>query len=532
MATIQKNFGAITAYGLAKEAGYTGTKQEFQAGLIESATAAQTATQKAQEAAKSATGAATAQTASEDAQTASESARDDALSYRDQTQALHASVMAAVGSFLVGPAYNVGVTVSGTQVSICWSDPADNLKDDLTAYAYWAKTRLVMKTGGFPENETDGVTLAESTTRHQYRDTPFVWDAGVVSDYYFALFTCTTGGQWNCDDNAPRFTTESTSLRTLMMMIRNGTAELFPGLSLGAVLSFKPLPLYSETQFRVIDLDYKGDNEDIRMFHRDQERIHNIILMPEYLPRPTGSNTYATAQFDAAENSYGRTAHEVFQPGYAYYALDVATATYSQLEAGTDYTVGDAIADYQEPVYEKNHNDRVSYGCNSWKESNMRQWLNATGSPWFEPQNPFDVAPSASAQSVGLLGCFDQEFRECIQPVYNKTARNTIAATNHGGGGGYDTTLDTVWLPGLTEFDGQKVNGIADGAQFRYFSEIAVTNADRIMYDLGGTARHAWLRSANASSVRASYFIYTSGASLSNSYCSLAYGVPFAIALA
>ena len=89
-----------------------------------------------------------------------------------------------------------------------------------------------------------------------------------------------------------------------------------------------------------------------------------------------------------------------------------------------------------------------------------------------------------------------------------------------------------MWLPGLTEFDGQKVNGIADGKQFRYFSEIAVTNADRIMYDLGGTARFAWLRSAYASLVRSSYSITASGASTNSTYCSPACGVPFAIALA
>lgn len=458
---------------------------------------------------------------------AAEAARKTASEYAAEAEAAKiaaeaakATILAHIGDFRVGHAYNIGMTIDGTQVAICWSDPADNLKDDLTAYAYWSRTRLVMKTGGFPESETDGVTLAESTTRHQYRDTPFVWDAGVTSDYHFALFTCTKAGQWNCDSNAPRFTAADTSLRTLMMMIRNGTAANFPGVEIGGILPFENTHLlYPAIRWRVVDMDYAGGNEYISQFHRDRERLHNLVLIPEYLPCLAGSTTAANVQFDAPENAYARTAHTAFLTGYTYYTLDVDTATYTQLEAGTDYEIGAAVSDFAEPIYEKNHADRVSYGYNSWKESNVRQWLNADGMNYWQPQNIFDVQSGYSAMATGFLGGFDSDFRECIQPVWNHTARNTVAATNHGDGGGEDVTLDTVWLPGLTEFNGSKVNSRNDGVQWRYFKEVATTNDERKMYDEGMTARYVWLRSANTSLVRFAYSVHTSGASYI-SYCS------------
>lgn len=463
---------------------------------------------------------------------AAEAALAKAEAARAAAEAANASVLAHVSDFRVGPAYNVGLTVDGTRVSICWSDPADNLKDDLTTYAYWGKTRLVMKTGGFPENETDGITLTESTTRHQYRDAPFVWDAGVTSDYHFALFTCTKAGQWNCDANAPRFTSADTSLRTLLMMIRNGTATNFPGVEIGGILPFENTHLlYPAIRWRVVDMDYAGGNEYISQFHRDRERLHNLVLTPEYLPCLAGTTAAAYVQFDAPENTYARTAHTAFLTGYTYYTLDVATTTYVELEAGTDYTVGDIIADFAEPIYEKNHADRVSNGYNSWKESNIRQWLNASGMNYWQPQNIFDVQSGYSAMATGFLGGFDSDFRECIQPVWNHTARNTIAATNHGDGGGEDVTLDSVWLPGLTEFNGSKVNSRNDGAQWRYFKEIAVTNDERKMYDEGMTARNVWLRSANTSTIRSAYIVVTSGASSIN-YCSSGYAFVPVIVLA
>ena len=107
-------------------------------------------------------------------------------------------------------------------------------------------------------------------------------------------------------------------------------------------------------------------------------------------------------------------------------------------------------------------------------------------------------------------------FLDLVAPVYNKTARNTVSAIQGGGGGGYDITLDRFWLLSLKEFNGNNVNGIAEGKQFAYFRDVATTNEQRIQYDDGGVARLVWLRSPYAHGAGGESNITTSGASSAN----------------
>jgi hypothetical protein len=55
---------------------------------------------------------------------------------------------------------------------------------------------------------------------------------------------------------------------------------------------------------------------------------------------------------------------------------------------------------------------------------------------------------------AGFLTGFDQGLLDLVQPVYNITARNTESALIGGGGGGFDTTLDRMWLPSRKEVFG------------------------------------------------------------------------------
>lgn len=52
-----------------------------------------------------------------------------------------------------------------------------------------------------------------------------------------------------------------------------------------------------------------------------------------------------------------------------------------------------------------NHYHRIFLGYNNWKESFIRQWLNAEGlgSEWWKPQNKFDRAVSNIATLKGYL---------------------------------------------------------------------------------------------------------------------------------
>ena len=503
--------------------------------MVTAAQEAQTAAQAASADAMSAkadaeTAKAEAESAKDEAQTAkvhAESARDAAVSAKDdaegakveaqtlrsQTEAIYESVKATVATYYVGPAYNYGVTVDGTMLSFTWTDPADN------NVVKWARTRLVMKTGGFPADENDGTVLIDLTERNQHKTVPFTWDAGVISGYYFAIFTQTTGGVWNTGDDCPRFTTDELTWATIVMMSRAGTLMQYPGMEIGSVVDIKVNDLYPKMRYMLADIDYSGSFAKVSDFMYDNTRTHNSIWIPHFVPSLGEGNSTATMmQFDAPESSYGATWDTAFITGKAYYTF--SGESYTQLTAGTDYQDGDSVADWQtlhgDTVYTKNHPDRAKFGSNSWKESNMRQWLNSTGNDWFRKQNEYDVRSGSTGYSSGWMTGFVTGFLDLVMPVYNKTARNNLSAIEGGGGGGYDITLDKFWLLSLKEFNGGNVSDIAEGSQFAYFRDVATTNTQRIQYDEGGTARNVWLRSPYANDAYSEYYISTIGTSNKN----------------
>lgn len=452
-----------------------------------------------------------ASAASEKADEASRSAEESAQecqTLKSQTEAIYESVKATVATYYVGPAYNYGVTVDGTMLSFTWTDPADN------NVVKWARTRLVMKTGGFPANESDGTSLTDVTERNQHKTVPFTWDAGVISGYYFALFTQTTGGVWNTGDDCPRFTTDELTWATIVMMSRAGTLLQYPGMEIGSVVDKKVNDLYPKQRYRLADIDYAGSFTKVSDFMYDNTRNHNSIWIPYFLPSlGEGNSTVSIMQFDVPESSYGATWDDAFITGKAYYT--VSGESYTQLTAGTDYQDGESVADWQtlhgDTVYTKNHADRARYGNNIWKESNMRQWLNSSGNDWFQKQNEYDVRSGSTGYSSGWMTGFVPGFLELVMPVYNKTARNTVSAIQGGGGGGYDITLDRFWLLSVKEFNGSNNNNIAEGQQLAYFRDVATTDQQRIQYDDSGVANHVWLRSPRLNFADNEYFIYQNG---------------------
>ena len=434
--------------------------------------------------------------------------------------AIRDEILTLVSSHYVGPATDYGVTQNGTVLSFTWTDPADN------DVVHWKKTRLIYKQGGFPANENDGTVLVDNTVHNQYQTTPFTFDMLAVSDYYFALFTQTTGDVWNTGDDSPRFTTDTLTWQTIVMMSRAGTLLQYPGMAIGAVVDLQTNSLFPKLRWKLAHIDYMGNFENISDYMLDNTINHNSIWIPDKLPCLGESNTAMQVQFDAPETAYGATWDTVFLNGKAYYTVD--GETYTQLTAGTDYEVGDSIADWQtqhgDTVYTKNHTDRVAYGYNSWKESNIRQGLNKKGSDLFVPQNEYDVKSADSFYSTGFLAGFSDGYLAHVQKVRNRTARNTISVNSAGGGGGYDVTLDQFWLPSMKEVYNSNTNNIPEGSQFAYFRDVANTNALKIQYDEGTTARNTWLRSPNTSIVRNVYYINPSGGS-HNHYTSTQYAL-------
>lgn len=437
----------------------------------------------------------------------------DTQTLKDQTQALYESVLASIAEYHVGPVDNYGVTANGSLLSFTWRDPADN------NVVKWKCSRLIYKIGGFPANERDGVVLLDNYVRNAYQITPFTFDMLAMSNYYFAIFTQSTGGLWNTGDDAPRFTTDLLTWQTICMMTRAGTLLQYPGMAIGSVVDIQTNSLFPALRWKLAHIDYKGTYEHIEDYMLDNTRHHNSIWIPHRLPCLGDSQSAMMIQFDAPEKSYGQTWDSVFINGKAYYTA--SGETYTQLTAGTDYENGDSISDWQtthgDTVYTKNNADRVSSGCNSWMMSNIRQGLNGKGANLYTPQNEYDVQSSHSFYITGFLAGFSEGYLDNIMPVRNKTARNTISSTSGGGGGGFDITLDKFWLPSIKEIFNTNSNSIAEGAQFDYFKNVATTNADRIQYDESMTARNTWTRAAHTFNTRSVNIINTSGTAYTNS---------------
>ena len=446
-------------------------------------------------------------TSTNEALDASKALKDQCQELKDRMEVLKGDVIALV-SLPVGHAYNVGVTESDNNVSISFSDPADTVYETGVVISRWERTRLIVKTGGYPEDENDGTVILDNVERGKYRETPFVARMGVASNYYFALFTRSTSGIWNTDDKAPRFQLTYASFASLRQMFRSGMSLANAGLAIGGVVNLPFSSRFPTARLRLLDENYRGCG------FKDPVATHGLVFGVQYLLSESDTRNAIMLSFDSRENAYGITDDVAFISGKVYYILK--EAEFVALAEETDWTAGENILEWGEAhsqeVYSKNNQQRVGNGYGRWRDSNIRAWLNSYGIGWWTPKNIYDREPLFTSQpnyTTGFLSGLLPEFVELLAPVYNKTERNNVPVANGGDGGGYDVTEDLVWL--LSRKEG--FNSGTDGLQMEYYKSVAMTDADRIRYDEGGTARETWLRSCYYAGLNTVAFVLSSGSS-------------------
>ena len=162
----------------------------------------------------------------------------------------------------------------------------------------------------------------------------------------------------------------------------------------------------------------------------------------------------------------------------------------SELSPGTNNTDGKGKI---------NHIDRIHYGSNNLAQSGVIQWLNGIGKNWWKKQTIWDTAPTYVDQE-GFLGGFSQDFIDNITPVKMKIATNGIYETNSLDGtvfninSSYDY-ICKIFPLSMTEYGWGNNNGVTEGEVLDIYKNIKTSNADKIKYDKGRTARYVWLRS-------------------------------------
>ena len=104
------------------------------------------------------------------------------------------------------------------------------------------------------------------------------------------------------------------------------------------------------------------------------------------------------------------------------------------------------------------------YGNNRYLYSNLLQWLNKSGYPWFVAQHSYDAPPDESVE--GFLTGFSSTFLSYLLNTNCITARNTVSA-----GGGSEVVTSKFYLPSYTEIGLPNENNIAEGNKLALFSD-------------------------------------------------------------
>ena len=86
-------------------------------------------------------------------------------------------------------------------------------------------------------------------------------------------------------------------------------------------------------------------------------------------------------------------------------------------------------------------------GCICWKLSNIRQYLNGSGTSWFTKQTDFDILASEYSEKQGFISGFQIDFVNAIKAI----KVNTQNFDPNDGSVGTDITYDRFFLPSLEQ---------------------------------------------------------------------------------
>lgn len=125
-----------------------------------------------------------------------------------------------------------------------------------------------------------------------------------------------------------------------------------------------------------------------------------------------------------------------------------------------------------------NSTQEMAYGCDRWKTSAIRQYLNSDKpkNEWWVAQDEWDIAPDQLSQIDGYLKGIDPELLAVIQPVKVTTYANTV-----NDGGVADVTYDKVILPSLEQmYIVPQISG--EGEAHQYYKELNGTDTPYNQY--------------------------------------------------
>lgn len=174
---------------------------------------------------------------------------------------------------------------------------------------------------------------------------------------------------------------------------------------------------------------------------------------------------------------------------------------------------------------------RQSYGNNRYALSNLRQWLNKSGTGWFAAQHSYDRAPANAYvwnnyneydAEAGFLTGFGAEMLAALMTTTLTVAKSTTD------GGGSETVQDKIFLLSMAEVGLGAENGISEGSTLALFNSNnssrlraptaqAVSNSEYTNSSLSASQNWWWWLRSPSSSVAYGVRCVSSGGSLGGS---------------
>lgn len=191
------------------------------------------------------------------------------------------------------------------------------------------------------------------------------------------------------------------------------------------------------------------------------------------------------------------------------------TATISSGSSGTK--LGVLAAGGDPDAANMNSVQRCCFGSNNYAQSAIRRYFNSNdvaGAVW-KSSNKFDMAPSWNSSQPGFLTKLPDGFIDIVNAVTISTVTNNVFEVDYTKGSSYQTK-DKFWLPSRYQVYGSTEGADLNEEMWDYYNGAA--DIDRIIYDTGGTARLAFLRSPSVSYAHYCRFTLAATGGLSHYY--------------
>lgn len=121
-----------------------------------------------------------------------------------------------------------------------------------------------------------------------------------------------------------------------------------------------------------------------------------------------------------------------------------------------------------------NHIECVAYGDNTWRDSDLRQWLNSDTDDWWEPLTRYNRQPAEATKLKGFLSGYSDEFKKHLKTVRSYEYTNTQKEKE-----GLVYTDDKIFLHSPSQrnstTDNAEQNGMTypEGEPWQYYKELA-----------------------------------------------------------